>query len=333
VVTEFVPVGSLSLDVDGAAGFTPKDEVLVRHPSTQAWIDAVGGGGTGGDAPWRPGQVDIVYYRRVVAVSGATVTLDAPVLNPLDRRLSQSYLVKVATAAVRGSGVESLRIDIVTRGGEDEDHAWNGVSVSGAHDAWVRRVTVLHFGYAGVMLTGAVRVTVEDCRALDPVAVRTGGRMYNFTTDARAQLVLFTRCEASYGRHGFVSNGTSSASGSVFYRCRATEGGGSEAGHRQWTTGMLYDNLTESVRGQVLLINRGDFGTSHGWGTAHSTVWRYNSEMAVQKPPTGQNYGISDVGYFRTSYWFPGPTGHTESRAGALVPQSLYEAQLCDRLR
>jgi hypothetical protein len=333
VATPLVTVGSLSLDVESASGFAVGDYVVVKHPSSQAWIDAVDGGGTVTEPKWRPGQIDIPYYRRIVGLRGNTLSLDAPVFNHLNRSLSVSYVTKVTTSAITDAGVESLRVDIVTKGGEDEDHAWSALGVSGAHDSWVRRVTALHFGYAGVVLTGAVRISVEDCRAVDPVGIRTGGRFYNFSTDSRSQLSLFTRCEAADGRHSFISNGTSSASGNVFYRCRALRGGDSEAGHRQWTTGMLYDNLQEAASGQVLLINRGDFGTSHGWGTAHSTVWRYNSGMAVQKPPTGQNYGVSDVGFFRSSYSFPGPPGYTELRAGTLVPQSLYEAQLCERLR
>ena len=56
----------------------------------------------------------------------------------------------------------------------------------------------------------------------------------------------------------------------------------------------------------MLLINRGDFGSSHGWGTAHSTIWKYNSEMLAQQPPTAQNYAISNAGNFRTSVYFPG---------------------------
>jgi hypothetical protein len=222
-------------------------------------------------------------------------------------------------------------VDIVTAGGEDENHAWSAVQVNGAHDSWIRGVTALHFGYAGFRLDGAVRFTVENSKALDPVGIRTGSRFYNFSIERRSQMVLFTNCEASGARHSFISNGVSLSSGIVFHRSRQT-GGGSEGGHRMWTQGILYDNITELSAGQVLLINRGDFGSSHGWGTAHSTIWKYDSEMLVQQPPTAQNYGISNAGHFRPEVYFPGPRGHEELRSGELVPFSLYEAQLCERL-
>jgi hypothetical protein len=275
--------------------------------------------------------MDIVYYRRLTAISGTTLTLDVPVYNHLDRSLAQSYVAKVTSSHITQAGVESLRIDIVTAGGEDENHAWNGVQVQGAHDSWIRGVTALHFGYAGFRLDGAVRFTVENSKALDPVGIRTGSRFYNFSIERRSQMVLFTNCEATFARHSYISNGVSVSSGIVFHRSRQ-RGGGSEGGHRHWTQGILYDNITELASGQVLLINRGDFGTSHGWGTAHSTIWKYNSEMLAQQPPTAQNYAISNAGHFRTSVYFPGPRAHEELRSGELVPFSLYEAQLCDRL-
>ena len=38
-------------------------------------------------------------------------------------------------------------------------------------DSWARRVTALHFGWAGLEGRGALRVTMQDCTAIDPVAM------------------------------------------------------------------------------------------------------------------------------------------------------------------
>jgi hypothetical protein len=331
ITTAFVPVGSLGFQVASTTGFAVGDNVLVLHPSTQAWIDAVDGGGT--HPRWTPGMVDILYNRRIRALSGNTVTLDAPIYNGLDRSLSQSVMAKVSESHITEAGVEDLRIDIVTAGGEDEDHAWNGVNVNGAQDSWVRGVTALHFGYAGVRVDGSVRITIEECQALEPVGIRTGGRFYNFATNSRSQLILFRKCHAADGRHGLVSNGESSVSGVVFHRCTLDGGHDNEAGHRHWTQAVLFDNVVESGSGSLRLINRGDWGTSHGWGSTHSVAWNFNKGMLVQKPPTGQNYGISASGSFPTNFPWPGAQGFVEQRSGSLVPASLYEAQICDRLR
>src|SRR5262249_2470155 len=206
------------------------------------------------DPRFSPGSVDIVYHRKITRSSDNTISIDAPVYNHLNLNLSQSYIAHVNAGAITNTAVENLRIDIVTAGGEDENHAWTALYVQGAQDSWVRGVTTLHFGYAGVRLENAVRVTIESCRALDPVGVRTGGNFYNFSSDRRANLVLFKFCEATQARHSFISNGVSLASGLVYYRCTQL-GGGSEGGHRMWVTGVLYDNHDEQSAGQVLLIN------------------------------------------------------------------------------
>lgn len=333
ITDSFVQVGSRSFTVASVAGYKVGDEVVIRHPSTQAWINAVDGGG-GTTRVWTPGTKDIVYYRKIMAINANRITIDAPVFNHLNRSLSQSYMASTQNNAIREVGIENLRIDIVTAGGEDEAHAHNAVYVYGAHDSWVRDVTALHFTYAAVKLENAVRVTVEGVNALEPVGIRTGGRMYNFTADRGSQLILFKHNTATQGRHSYVTNGVQSASGNVFYRS-SQRGGGSEAGHRHWATGMLYDNMTELTSGQILLINRGEAGSDpHGWSAAHSTVWQFNSEMVVQKPPTAQNYAISTMGSFRSRPYNPGPWGWLELIAGGgrMNPESLYEAQLCDRM-
>ncbi len=332
VTTSFVPVNSMSFEVSSTSGYAVGNTIVVHHPSTQAWLDAIGGGGMVSDADWRPGQIEIEYLRRITRISGSTITIDAPIYYHLDRSLAQSWIARVTNVnAITQAGVEDLRIDIVTAGGEDEKHAWNGVDVTGAHDSWIRNVVALHFGSAGVVLENAVRVTVANCQALDPVGIRTGGRFYNFNNERRSQLNLFTGCRATGARHSYISNGVSLSSGLVYHRCTQS-GGGSEGGHRMWVQGVLYDNVTEQSNGQVLLINRGDMGTSHGWGAAHSTIWKSSAEMLAQKPPTAQNYAFSNAGHFRTSVYMPGPFGIQELHSGNLVPASLYEAQLCERL-
>lgn len=332
VTDQFVQVGSKSLNVADASRFTVGQEVIVRHPSSQAWINAVNGGGVVSDAWWAVGALDMTWTRRVTKIAGTTLTLDAPIFNHLDRALSQATVAPVTSRnIIANAGVENLRVDIQTAGGEDENHVWDAIGVVGAEDSWVKNATVLHFGHAGVFTQGAIRITVDDVQALDPVGIRTGGRFYNFDAESNSQLVLFTKVHATGGRHSFISNGTQTTSGIVWHR--STEGGGSDSeGHRQWSQGLLFDTINASAASNIQLINRGDYGTSHGWGNVHSVIWNYNRTMVVQKPPTGQNYAISQAGTRSTSYPFPGAGGFADIRSGSLVPNSLYEAQLCDRL-
>lgn len=332
VTEDFVPVGSMAMEVADTASLRIGQEIAIIHPSTQAWIDAIGGGGMVAAEPWQPGTVDLVWIRRITGIEGQRLYIDAPIYNHLDRRLAQSVVAAIdSTDVVTECGIEDLRIEIETTGGQDEDHAWNAVGVIGAQDCWVRKVSARSFGYAGIRVSGAIRITVQDCDATDPVAIRTGGRMYNFAADQFAQLVLFSNCHAAGARHSFISNGKSTASG-IVWRCCTMVGGDFE-GHRRWSQALLLDNCQElGGSGQAKLMNRGDMGTSHGWGAVHSVIWVFNREIVCQKPPTAQNYAISNAGWLRASPYYPGPWGGVEIRSGQLVPQSLYEAQVCQRI-
>jgi hypothetical protein len=338
VTTGFVPVGSRSFEVDKPERLAVGKRVILRHPSTSAWIAALGGGGAT-SGWWTPGAIDIYYVRRVTAIVGKTVTLDVPVFNHLDKSLSQSVVYVINDASlVREAGVENLRIDIQTAGGSDENHAWTGVSVAGATDSWVSDVTVLHFGYAGIKVSNADHITVLRGHAFDPVSLVTGSRRYNFSVDDFAQNVLFVEPEAKGARHAFVSNGTSTVSGVVFLRGKAQGGHTTSEGHRKWSQGLLFDSIVETgglASAVVGLYNRGNYGTQHGWSSAHSVLWRYSTggkKAILQKPPTAQNYAIGVIGPVTASGPFAGGPGHVETIPN-LAPGSLYEAQLCDRLK
>lgn len=343
IVTERATVGARELQVADASGLAVGDPVVVYHPCTDAWLAAVDHGATGADAPWEAGDQPLVFARRIAAVAGNTVTLDVPLFDHLDRSLSQSVLyVHDRAGVVVNVGLERLRVDIETAGGEDEDHAWSAVALVGVEDAWVREVTALHFGYAGVVVRTGARITVEDVRALDPVAIVTGSRMYNFNASP-GQQVLFTRCEATNGRHHFVSNGTSWTSGVVFHRCVSRGANAASEGHRRWSMGLLYDNIVETDmaagKGVIGLYNRGDYGTGHGWAAVHSVAWNYDVGAGrgyIQKPPTAQNYAVGGAGTFTGDSPpapFDQPEGWIEGVGTPdLVPESLFEAQLADRL-
>lgn len=341
ITSPMVLVGERIFKVANPAPYKAGDNIVIYHPCTQAWLDAIAGGGTGSDDPWTPGTQPLVFNRRIESIIDSTIVVDVPVYNHLDRSLAQSYIYKYDRAGILSQiGIENLRIDIETAGIPDEDHAWNAIKMIQIEDSWVKNCTFLHFGLAGVATQTATRITIEDCRAWDPVAEITGARMYNFNLLKASSQVLVKNCHARNGRHHFVSNGTSWVSGCVFLHCLSEGAYNASEGHRRWSMGLLYDNITETeVRssGAVLLglYNRGNYGTSHGWASAHSVAW--NCDMAtgkliVQKPPTAQNYAIGCKGAINGVGPFPHPQGYIEgSNVYDLQPASLYEGQLFAR--
>ncbi len=340
ITTPRVPVGARSFEVDQPGFFRVGDPVIIWHQSTQAWLDAVDRGGVTDNNFWRPGQIDIRYHRYVTAIAGNTITIDAPVFNHLDRALSPSYLFKYDAAhVVKNLGIEKLQVDIVTAGETSETHAEDAITFTGAEDSWIRDCTMKHFWHAGVQWEGSTRCTAERCRAIEPHSIVTGSRRYNFSM-YQAQLILVQDCFADRARHAYVCNGTSLDSGIVFLDCIVDRALTSSEGHRRWSTGLLYDGLVATNRetSDILgLYNRGTYGTGHGWAAAHSVAWNCDASsggrIRIQRPPTGQNYGIGCTGNITGSGPFAGPAGHIEgSNQPGLEPRSLYRAQLAQRL-
>jgi hypothetical protein len=340
VTSPRVQVGARSLEVADASSFRVGDAVIVFQPSTDAWLDSINRGDTNGDTPWQAGEIDIPYHRYLTKIDGNTITLDAPVFNHLDRALAQSVVYRYDDAGVvREIGVENLFIDIVTNGPESEDHAGNALKFMQAENCWARRFTARHFVHSGVEFGPAVtRGTALECRAIEPHSIVTGARRYNFGT-ARAQLILFESCYASYSRHAYVTNGTSLDSGIVFLDCIDDHSLNSIEGHRRWSQGLLYDGLqTINPESSIILglYNRGNWGTGHGWAAVHSVAWRCDvrgRRIIVQKPPSAQNYAIGCMGTVNGDGPYAQPTGFIEGTGhSSLFPYSLYRAQLAERL-
>jgi len=358
IISDTIYIGAKSFLVDDASSYAVGDNIIIYHPCSDNWLKAVDFGGThstdsgaepGVDVPWKVNAWPIVFNRFITAINGNTITIDAPVFNTLIRSLSQSYIYKYARTNLKTNiGIENLRIDIETLGGEDESHAWQAIDLFQIEDSWVKDCTMLHFGQSAVRCNTATRITVQDCNALDPVSIVTGERRYNFNVYTASQQILFNRCHATNGRHHFVSNGTSWTSGCVFLDCTSQGAWTSSEGHRSWSMGLLYDNFVEQdgprpgENPRLLgLYNRGNYGTSHGWAIAHSVAWNCDvakGDLIVQKPPTAQNYAIGCKGKNITGKKPPAPFNEPEgyiegANVDGLFPRSLYLAQLDERMK
>jgi hypothetical protein len=353
ITSDTVLIGSREFYVENVAPFSVGDNIIIYHPCSAGWLEAVDYGGTHSIAPdqdtaWAVNSNPIVYNRYIKAISGNKITIDAPVFNHLIKSLSQSYIYKYSRSGMKTDiGIENLRIDIETLGGEDESHPWEAVDLYQLEDSWVKNCTFLHFGHSGIRINTGTRITVENCKALDPVSIITGERRYNFNVYTGSQQILFKNCYATNGRHHYVSNGYSWTSGVVFLNCTSSGAYTSSEGHRQWSQGILYDNHRELdgprtglVPRLLGLYNRGNYGTAHGWAIAHSVAWNCDvaaGDLIVQKPPTAQNYAIGCKGLHITGIKPPAPFnepgGYIEgTNTLGLYPQSLYMAQLQDRL-
>ena len=355
ILDDTIYVGENSFTVADASSYVVGDNIIIYHPCSDAWLQAVDYGGTNGTEEWTVDTQPIVFNRYIISIVGNTITVDVPVFNTLVKSLSQSYIYKYNRSGLKKNiGVENLRVDIT--GWEPDtlnqtSSAWTAIAVVQIEDGWVKNCTATHFVYACVRTETATRVTVDSCNGLNPIGIVLGSdpdhRRYTFALDDASQQVLMQNCLATNGRHSFMSNGTSWTSGCVFYNVQVKNAFAPSEPHRRWSMGILYDNFKQ-INGQLpgysseLLgfYNRGDMGTGHGWAAAHCVAWNCNmagGDLLIQKPPTAQNYAIGCFGNNITGSAPPAPftfpAGYIEGKNTAnLNPPSLYMAQLQERL-
>lgn len=340
VTTEFVPVGSRNFEIEDIGPFEVGDNIILRHSSSQQWLDAINGGGTATDPPWQEGYIEIYYNRVITGIKDSTISIDAPIFNHLDRSLTETRVYRPnREKLVKESGIEYLRIYIETNGQTSENHAENGVVFMGVENGWARHVNVFHFSTSGFTTLHSKNITIVNSGAREPHSSDRGERRYNFNARSFSNNILFDNVRSSNGRRSFVSNGTSVASGIVFLNSQSEGALNSSEGHQKWSQGLLFDNIT-FVNPQTYFVlglyNRGDFGSSHGWGAVHSVAWNVDAngqEIFIQKPPTAQNYAIGNKGVVRGEGLYQHPDGYIEGTNTNPDIQSLYMAQLNERLK
>lgn len=331
VTDNYVPVGAILLRLDRSDGLKVGDTVLIEHPSTKVWIAAVGmdrfpSRDIGSYLDWKPGTLDLRWERVVTMVDGNAITLDAPLTYALDAALARCRVRSYTwSGRARNVGVENLRLEAAydKANPRDEDHAWTGITIENAEDAWVRQVAFAQFsGSAVAVWESSRRVTVEDCTSTKPVSELGGYRRHTFFTCG--QQTLFLRCTADNGRHDFAV-GHLGAGPNAFVRCKATNAHRFSGPIGSWASGVLYDNVTIDGAG-LALTNRETDDAGAGWCAANSVLWQCTAPLVTcRMPPTAQNWAVAVWGQFIGD-------GHWAQLNEFAKPDSLFDAQLSDRL-
>jgi hypothetical protein len=331
IADAYVPVGARHLRLKGTEGLHVGDAVLVEHPSTAAWIASLGmdrfaPGEKGSYLNWQVGKMDVRFDRRIAAIEGDAVTLDAPLTTAIDASLVAGTVSPYSwPGRIEQVGVENLRCETETdpANPRDEQHSWVAIDFDAVRDAWVRQVTAVHFAGSAVSIwEGASRVTVEDCASLEPVSEDGGYRRHTFYT--AGQMTLFQRCRSERGRHDFAV-GYLAAGPNVFSECEATAASGFSGPIESWATGVLYDSITMDGGG-LSLTNREIAGQGVGWAAANSVLWQCTAPVITnRKPPGAQNWAIGCWGQFVGD-------GRWRSPNEFVKPDSLFRGQVADRL-
>ncbi|MDB5190549.1 MAG: pectate lyase [Segetibacter sp.] len=323
----YFPVNSTKLTFKNTHPFTVGDLVIVNRPSTKEWLEKLGTDKIGiyvdyDLTKWEPGDFDQNWYRKVIAVTPESITIDIPLTNSLDPKYGGGNVAKYTWAGqIRDVGVENIKcissFDQTNK--KDENHRWMAITMENVIDSWVRRVVAEHFVSSAVAVwETASRITVEDCKSLALVGEVGNHRRYSFHTVG--QQVLFQRCYAEYGYHDF-SVGFTAPGPNAFVQCYSfmpTNFSGAVGG---WATGVLFDKTTVDG-GIISLAYRDVDGQGGGWSAANSLSWQSKAaQIHISAPPTTQNwaYGSLGQGY---------GNGQHELSRGFIKPESLFYAQL-----
>ena len=338
ITSPYLPTGSRTIEVTDASVYNIGDNIIIKHPSTAAWLAAVDNGGVGSDAPWNPGEINLVFNRYITNIDGNKIQVATPIYDILDLSLSQSYVYTYnGNSQIKECGIENLRIFVESSGVTGRNHVKTCINMVGVDNSWVKGVTALRMSDQGVKFDEATRCSVIDTNVLDMHGPISGGWRYNFEVTDHCNNILFENCTASNGRHTFVANGASDVNGIVFSNCSSSGDYTRSESHRRWGQGILWDNISwtnTNVTGILGLHNRGSYGTGHGWTVTNGVAWNISApsnQIAIQKPPIGQNYAIGCNATVNGLGPFNHPEGFIEGTGENLLIQSLYTAQFEDR--
>ena len=314
VTDEIVAAGGRTLTLESVAGLSNGGRIVITRPSTAAWIAALHMSGLKGTyanqrLDWAPGSRNLVWDRTIVNVDAARkqITVDAPLTTALERRYGGGTVARVESdLPIKDVGVEGVVLESEfdkTRPG-DEDHAWTAISLDHVEDAFVRRVTTMHFAGSAVRVgQRARRISIEDCDSKAPVSEAAGYRRQTFLVEG--QQVLVRHCTAEQGMNDFAS-GLLAGGPNVFLDDTAASALGPSGSFESWASGVLYERVHVDGAG-IHLANDSSRAQGAGWTAANSVVWNSNArDVVVQGPEAAENI------YDRSS-------------------EPLYEAQLAKR--
>jgi hypothetical protein len=353
ITDEYVPAGTRSFSVNDASEFKVGDAVLVGRPVTAAWVTFMGMDmlvRDGAPQSWRAvGSADN-YERVITAIAGNQVTVDIPLPDSLDGQYVKPPGGSLQKFTYDGRlsqvGLESLRVIAPVRSaaqaGEPDHGGSQFVLMNNAIDSWIQDV-VGHNVVEGIHIHGlSKRVTVERAAIThDPTDYITSSAPFDFSVGGSQVLV---HRSSSMGGNKIFSYATQHAPGpNVVLDFHAT-GRAQLQPHQRWATGLLVDGADIMQTGTgtgagICFLNRGTGGSGHGWSQGWGVAWNSTSPgILLQKPPGSMIWAIGCKGTPSAPIAAPGvggpplPSGIFESLNTPVAPNSLYLAQLCERL-
>jgi hypothetical protein len=338
ITDNYLPAGSMSFTVVDASQFKVGDQVEVRKPVTDKWVEFMQMNDLvrdGKPQTWIKAGSLLITERRIAAIKGQKITLDVPLVDSYDANYTNDETTLVLANDVKRlkqAGLENLRIVSPPQAINHTKALYYAVRLNG-EDCWMKDLDLMEtMESVGV---GGRRITIQRVAVVRKALHEGASKPAEFAPNAGQ--VLLDQCSVEGDNIWYVALGAGQTGPIVFLNCNFV-GNGRIEGHQRWSTGMLLDNC-KAPNGGMDFKNRGSMGSGHGWGTAWSVAWNCEASSYVnQIPPGTYNWVIGSKG---TSMPLPrpfnnsGPTlpeGIFDSQNVPVDPSSLYLTQLQERL-
>ena len=336
-VLGYVPSGSLSFNVNDARQFKPGDSIRITKPVTEKWVAFMGMHQLvrdGKKQTWISGT--ITTDRVITRVSGNSITVDIPLTDNYDPAFLDPPGVTIEKVSSSGMieqvGLENFRIVSPKQSGTINEGHHRAFTMSGITDGWARNIEVFNT-VNSISVTGK-RITVDNVNIHHDVA--TEGAAKPADLNGSGQQLLFNKCSITGDNLFFFGTGAKVTGPVVVLNC-VFRGNGWIQPHQRWATGLLIDGC-DVPDGGIDFMNRGVMGSGHGWTIGWAVAWNCNAKSYLnQQPPGAANWVIGSIGEkqkraipFDKEPFLP--EGLYDSHGTAVYPESLYLAQLAERL-
>ena len=334
---DYVPSGASSFAVASTAGLHEKDTIRISRPVTEAWVKFMGMDNLTRDnkpQTWITGEINV--ERVITRINKNTITVDVPLTDNYDASLLDppgTTVTKISSTGELGQiGIENLRIIAPAQSVTINEGHHRAFSMSGVADAWAINIEILNT-VNSISITGK-RITIERVNITHEVP--TIGAAKPADLNGSGQQILFDRCNITGDNLFFLATGAKVSGPIVLLNC-VFKGNGWIQPHQRWATGLLIDNC-QVPDGGIDFMNRGAMGSGHGWAIGWAVAWNCKAKSYLnQQPPGAFNWVIGSTGEkqkrarpFDSLPFLP--EGIYDAYASPVYPQSLYEAQLRERL-
>ena len=339
ITNAYLPSGAAEFDVDNASQFSVGDMIAIHRPAPDNWVHFMGMDNLvrdGKPQTWIGKSRNEVAERKITAISGNRISINIPLsdsynaayLNPpgtIVRKMSTDHRITQV-------GIENLHIQCAPLE-VDYGHApYSGIRIEG-DNCWVKDVY-----FEETMNTTTLagnHITMQQVKVTHTFPNLGASKPTDFSIEGSCNLI--DRCEVSGGNTYFVWTGSLVTGPNVILNSIFRGHGSRIQPHQRWSTGLLVDNCVVPDGG-IDFMNRGVAGSGHGWTMAWAVAWNCIAKTyIIQNPPGAMNWAIGCKGAReQTARLFDSSPilgeGTFDSHGMPVAPQSLYLAQLAERL-